>query len=135
MYTSEDIMNAFSILKETCYGRSYNAGWHTNLETGEPFNERDRMPERLMLIISEAVEGFEAHRKGGLKDDKLPHRDGVRCEIIDTIIRSFDTLGALDVQDELPGESEIVMWEKLEYNANREDHKIENRLKEGGKKI
>jgi len=27
------------------------------------------------------------------------------------------------------------LYEKLKYNASREDHKIENRMKEGGKKF
>jgi NTP pyrophosphatase (non-canonical NTP hydrolase) len=50
-------------------------------------------------------------------------------ELADVLIRIFDYAGAYSF--DLGG----AMVEKLEYNANREDHKLESRLKPNGKKI
>ncbi len=47
----------------------------------------------------------------------------------DAIIRIFDTAGKYNI--DLGG----AFVEKLEYNLNREDHKLENREKDGGKKF
>jgi NTP pyrophosphatase (non-canonical NTP hydrolase) len=53
----------------------------------------------------------------------------LEVELADTVIRIADLCGGLKL--DLAG----AILEKLEYNAKREDHKIENRKKEGGKKI
>lgn len=83
--------------------------------------------ELLMLIVSEISEAMEGERKD-LMDDKLPHRKMAEVELVDALIRIFDYAGAFNY--DLQGAYE----EKRLYNMNREDHKIENRLKEGGKK-
>lgn len=105
--------------------RERNANWWINIETGEPV-ERN-VGELLMLCTSELAEAMEGHRKN-LKDDKLPHRDMFEVEIADTFIRLFDLAGGLGL--DISG----AIIEKLEFNANRDDHKIENRLKDNGKK-
>lgn len=83
--------------------------------------------EKLCLIHSEVSEGMEGHRKN-LMDDKLPHRSMLEVELADAVIRIFDLCGALDL------DIEGAIYEKLYFNKSREDHKIENRLKDGGKK-
>ena len=82
--------------------------------------------QKLCLTHSEVSEAMEGHRKG-LMDDKLPHRSMLEVELADAVIRISDLAGALNL--DLGG----AITEKLEYNRNRADHKIENRLKDGGK--
>ena len=68
-----------------------DAGWWTDLETGE---KKDRnVGELLCLIHSEVSEAMEGHRKG-LPDDKLPHRSMFEVELADVLIRVFDLAGA-----------------------------------------
>jgi len=99
--------------------------WWTDIKTGEPLNRN--FGEMIALVHSELSEALEAHRKD-LMDDKLPHRKGVDVELADALIRIFDIAGGLNI------DLGRAVMEKMFYNRNREDHKIENRLKEGGKK-
>ena len=80
-----------------------------------------------MLCVSELSEAMEGHRKN-LMDDHLPTRKMFEVELADCIIRIFDIAGAVGL--DLGG----AFVEKMTYNANRADHKPENRLKENGKK-
>lgn len=84
--------------------------------------------ELLMLIVSEVAEAMEGERKN-LMDDKLPHRKMAEVELVDALIRIFDYAGAFGY------DLEGAYQEKTKYNAIREDHKIENRIKEGGKQF
>ena len=84
------------------------------------------MAQKLCLIHSEISEAMEGHRKG-LMDDKLPHRPMMEVELADAVIRIFDLAGALDF--DLGG----AIAEKMAFNAQRPDHKLENRVAEGGK--
>ena len=112
------------------------AGWWTDLASGISLGDavRDRhsrlghalVAEKLCLVHSEVSEAMEGHRKS-LPDDKLPHRPMVEVELADACIRIFDLAGALGL--DLGGAIE----EKRAYNAQRADHKLENRLKAGGK--
>jgi NTP pyrophosphatase (non-canonical NTP hydrolase) len=109
------------------------AGWWTDLKTGADLRPHTPGPvrnvgEMLALIHSEISEALEGYRKN-LMDDKLPHRPMIEVELADTIIRICDLAGGLGL--DLGGAIE----EKLAYNAQREDHKIANRLLENGKKI
>lgn len=112
-------------LVDICFNASKTAGWHTNIETGE-LKERNK-GEMLMLMVSEISEAMEGERKG-LMDDKLKHRPMAEVELADALIRICDYCGRWNY--DLGG----AVIEKLEYNSHREDHKIENRLKDNGKK-
>jgi hypothetical protein len=101
-----------------------DAGWYTDPKTGQPINRN--FGEVVALMHSELSEALEADRKG-LKDDKLPHRDGREVEFADCVIRIFDTCAALGL--DLAG----AIIEKNRYNRNRADHKLENRAQAGGK--
>lgn len=103
---------------------STEAGWYQDPATGEPI-ERN-FGEVVALMRSELSEALEADRKG-LKDDKLPHRDGREVEFADTIIRILDTAAALGL--DVAG----ALIEKNRYNQSRADHKLENRA-DGGKR-
>lgn len=108
------------------HGNNVKAGWFTDLKTGERLDRN--VPEMLCLIHSEVSEALEGFRKD-LMDDHLPNRKMIEVELADTVIRILDLSGYLNL--DLGG----AIVEKLAYNQNRQDHKIENRLKENGKKI
>lgn len=102
-----------------------NIKWWQDMTTGAPL-ERNK-GELLCLIHSEISEAMEGERKG-LMDDKLPHRKMAEVELVDALIRIFDYSAAFGY--DLQGAFE----EKMEFNAQREDHKHEARLIAGGKK-
>lgn len=113
-------------LKSVCHGLASEAGWWNDLKTGEDLRQANNVPEKLMLIVSEVAEGMEGHRKN-LPDDKLPHRPMIEVELADAVIRIFDLAGAKGY------DVEGAIAEKLAYNAQRADHKPENRVQAGGK--
>ena len=113
-------------LRDICYGESFKAGWHTDIKTGELL-ERNK-GEMIALIHSEVSEAMEGERKD-LMDDHLPNRKMVEVEMADAVIRIMDYCGRFNY--DIGG----AIVEKIEYNRNRADHKIENRVKNGGKKF
>jgi NTP pyrophosphatase (non-canonical NTP hydrolase) len=122
------LSKGINALVEACHGASSKAGWWTDLETGQPLiNNKHIVGEKLCLVHSEVSEAMEGHRKNRM-DDKLPHRKMIEVELADAVIRIADLCGALQL--DLGGAIE----EKMSFNAVRPDHKIENRLKEDGKK-
>lgn len=121
------VADAFRTIQNETHNSSRDAGWWTDLDTGEPIDPETVFAEKLVLIHSELSEAVEAHRKG-LMDDKLTHRSGVEVELADAVIRIGDLAGALNL--DLGGAIE----EKLAFNKRRADHKLENRRQDGGKK-
>ena len=119
------IIQAVSTLTDICHSASRNAGWWHNIKTGESLKRNKG--EMLMLMVSELAEAMEADRKS-LQDDHLPQYDGVSVEMADCLIRICDFVGGFGLK------TAEAMADKIEYNANRADHKIENRLKDNGKK-
>lgn len=120
-----EISKGIKNLTILCHGASVNAGWYHDLATGEPLDMN--IGERLMLIVSEVTEAFEANRKN-LMDDHLPHRSGIEAELADVIIRIADLAGFLNL--DLAG----AIHEKRMYNLSRQDHTVEHRRSENGKK-
>lgn len=121
----KSLIDAINKLSEEIHESNVKAGWWTDLKTGQK-KERN-VGELLCLVHSEISEAMEGHRKN-LMDDKLPHRKMFEVELADALIRIFDIAGAHNL--DLGG----AISEKRSYNAVREDHKIENRMKEDGKK-
>ena len=123
----KEIIDAAEVLVEYCHSASVNAGWWNDLHTGAPLiNEKNIVPTKLMLCVTELAEAMEGHRKN-LMDDKLPHRPMIEVELADAVIRIADLCGALNL--DLGG----AIAEKMAYNAQREDHKPEHRKAVGGK--
>lgn len=118
-----------SLLQDTIYSGNVEAGWWKNIATNEvhPKGDVTLQLSKLALVHSEVSEAVEGVRKG-LMDDHLSHRPMAEVELADAIIRAFDLAGHEGW--DLAG----AIIEKLYYNAQRADHKIENRMAEGGKK-
>jgi len=110
--------------QELAHETATNAGWYRDPQTGGEINRN--FGEVVSLMHSELSEALEADRKG-LKDDKLPDRDGREVEFADCIIRILDTAAALGM--DIAG----ALVEKNRFNKMRADHKPENRAA-GGKK-
>lgn len=113
-------------------------GWWTDKRSGMHFacsyhGHSPLMPTRnagemIALIHSEVSEALEGVRKDAM-DDHLPHRKSEEVEMADAVIRILDYCGGRGL--DLGG----ALIEKLAFNAQRADHKMENRNKPGGKSI
>lgn len=115
---------ALNLFAADCHAASRRAGWYTDLVSGR---EKERnVPEMLCLIHSEISEAMEGYRKG-LMDDKLPYRKMIEVELADAMVRIGDLATYLGL--DLGG----AVVEKMAYNRDREDHKIEARKAAGGK--
>lgn len=118
-----------TMLADEVHRDNVKAGWWTDLNTGEDLHGKRNVPEMLALIHSEISEGLEGYRKK-LMDDKLPQHPMLKVELIDAVIRILDLLGSEGNADHPAG---LIFQQKRAYNAQRADHKPENRLAAGGK--
>jgi len=108
-----------------CHEAAVKGGWWHD---SEGIKKERNVGELLCLIHSEISEAMEGARKG-LMDTHLKHKSMMEVELADAIIRIFDLAESKNFN---LGQT---IYEKLEYNRSRADHKIKNRLKEGGKKF
>lgn len=116
---------AINDMAETINASCHAAGWYTDLQTGKKIQRN--FGEVIALMHSELSEAYEGHRKG-LMDDHLSWRKSAEVELADTIIRILDT--AHEQGFDIGG----AIQEKFAFNQIRDDHKLENRKKPGGKK-
>lgn len=129
--STNHLRTAGDILTEYCHSASKEAGWWTDKKGQDQtlphiLEEQNLVPQKLCLIHSEVSEGMEGYRKDRM-DEHLPERKSLEVELADAVIRIFDLAGALHY--DLGG----AIAEKMAYNAERADHKPENRAKKGGK--
>lgn len=113
---------------QVAHAKAVESGWWTNLDTGEDLHGKRNVAEILCLIHSEVSEAMEGARTNKM-DNKLPHRPAVEVEMADAVIRILDFCGGFNL--DLGG----AVIEKMRYNAQRDDHKIENRRLDDGKKF
>lgn len=117
---------SFYQVQTACHAAAVASGWWQNPAAPECAADRN-VGALLMLIVTELAEAMEGHRKS-LKDDKLPDRDMLEVELADAVIRIFDLAGACgyDLED--------IILRKLSFNLKREDHTLEHRAGENGKR-
>lgn len=99
--------------------------YFVNARVYEKFESVDVDLMRVVRNLSEALEGSRKGKVqvGGLFD---------HCKVFDVAInRAIFNLFCISSKFDLVQ----IIIEKMRFNASREDHKIENRLKEGGKKF
>lgn len=128
MTLRDDAAKTINDLVQHCHETSLAAGWWNDPETGEDLRSSPYvMATKMLLVISEIIEGVEGHRRGGLNDDKLIDRSMLEVELADAVIRIFDLAGVnkFDLGN--------TIMEKLNFNVERPDHKVSNRRKVGGK--
>ena len=116
--TQSDLAGSANMIKNMCHGVAVECGWWED-------EKKRNVPTLLMLCVSELAEAMEGDRKS-LMDDHLPHREMLEVELADAIIRIFDMAGGLNL--DIGG----AIAEKLKYNTERNDHRLDVR-ENGGK--
>lgn len=116
--TNEEI-TVIQMVQNKLHGQAKHMGWH---------KKGREIGTMIALCHSELSEALEGARKD-LMDDHLSNRKMLDVELADCVIRIFDLAGLLNI------DLAQTISEKHNYNANRSDHKEENRSKENGKKF
>ncbi len=123
------LYNGIKLAQIFCTGLSSEAGWWKNKDgTLKDPHDPDIALSKIALMHSELSEATEGIRTKAM-DDHLPGRPMTEVELADAIIRILDYSGKAGY--DVAG----AFVEKILYNVTREDHKFENRFKEGGKQI
>ncbi len=120
------VETAVNHLVYLCHSESFAAGWWTGKDGKHLLENPLAVSNKLMLMVTELAEACEGDRKN-LMDDKIPNRKSIEVELADCVIRLADLAGALKL--DLGG----AITAKMAFNRQREDHKLENRSKVGGK--
>ena len=91
--------------RDECYEAARAKGFHDDPAPANPTAYRERIGNRLMLVVSELVEAHDEIRKGkpptltyfkpAPADPNKP--EGVPSEIVDALIRLFDLAGELGI--------------------------------------
>lgn len=126
----ENVASNIDDLSAICHEAAASRGWwhHSVLVDGRYILKFRNVGELIALMHSELSEALEGARKDATSD-KIEGFTAVEEELADTLIRLFDFAGAAKLR---LGEAFVA---KMVYNAQREDHKMENRMAVGGKKI
>jgi NTP pyrophosphatase (non-canonical NTP hydrolase) len=111
-------------LASYCHELAKTAGWWKPSDYVDP----NVIGTKFALIHSEISEALEGYRKN-INDSHLPNRSSIEVELSDALIRIFDLAGALKLN------LDAAFCEKIDYNLTRQDHKLEERAKEFGKKF
>lgn len=117
------VVSGFNETAKLCHGVAVESGWW-DTKDGNPLGRNSG--ELVALMHSELSEALEGVRKDTM-DDHLTHRKTAEVELADCVIRILDYAEAAGY------DIGTTIVEKLLYNADRADHKPENREKEGGK--
>ena len=112
-------------LAKQIHAASVNAGWWKVASYKAPYLV---FAMKISLIHSEVSEMLEGLRTGQA-DNHLPHRQMEEVEAADVLIRLLDYAAAR--RFDLDG----AVKEKLVYNLQRQDHKLESRAAKTGKKF
>lgn len=132
-------VGVINILSKEIFEDNFKVGWWNDFDVENVRSTNDNNGKmtkegaiiagcKLALCHSELSEALEGMRKG-LKDDHLPERPMLEVELADAVIRILDLAGACDL--DIGG----AIIEKLEYNRKRSDHKMKNRMSNGGKTV
>jgi NTP pyrophosphatase (non-canonical NTP hydrolase) len=110
-----EIQTTLNALRDECHAASASKGWWDTKENVHA----DNIPQKLMLIVSEAAEALEDFREGKMEatyvaDVRGNNKPcGFPSEMADIIIRCFDLAGWLKI------DLDKAVREKIDYNATR----------------
>ncbi len=121
------VAEVINFVVEDIHNDNVEAGWWTDLKTGESILQTRNIGE-LLIVVSEIAEGMEGARKD-LMDDKLTTRKMLEVELADAVIRIFDIAGSRNF--DLGG----AIMEKRAFNKTRADHQLAARSGANGKKF
>lgn len=82
-----------ALIADHIFRRNQEAGWWTDINTGESIvATRDRL-QTIMLVVTELAEAYDGLQLHTM-DDKLPQYPQFGVELADAAIRLFDLIGA-----------------------------------------